>query len=234
MKISVVLPVFNELRHGYLTKILAQLSAVPNLEILAVDGGSQDGTIELIKQFKSVMLLQAPNSSRSARMNVGLEAASGEILFLHHPRSLPEPQVFGFLAEQGDQLSWGALRHRFDVDHPLLKFTSWYSNFGRGRRGIFYLDHCLVINRRLWPKGTKIPDVPIFEDTFLSRMLRKQSPPRLLPFESTTSATRFLKNGLIRQSFLNQLTKLALVMGVSPAKINQWYERGLHLNQPQK
>ncbi len=234
MKISVVLPVFNELRHGYLQKILSHLDSMPQLEVIAVDGGSIDGTYELLSKHSLSQIIHAPNSTRARRLNLGMEAATNEIIFLHHPRSLPDPKAFQFLAEKGEKLLWGALRHRFDVDHPLLRFTSWYSNLGRGRRGIYYLDHCLFINRKIWPKGSQMADVPIYEDTFLCRQLREKGRPTLLPYFSTTSATRFVKNGLYKQSLLNQLTKIALFVGFSPQTINQWYERGLHLNQPQK
>ena len=228
--VSVVLPTFNEIRHGLLPQLLANLTPEPWLEVVAVDGASHDGTAELICQYAHVHLVTASPGNRAQRLNLGIRQARGEILFLHHPRSLPDRAVFRWLHEHAADVAWGALTHGFDMNHPVLKFTSWYSNQVRGRwRGIFYLDHCLFMHRRLWFEGA-LPEVDIFEDTLLSRELRRQAWPRLLPFASQTSATRFRQQGMWRQALLNQVAKLAFLVGLPTRAINRFYERRLNFN----
>jgi hypothetical protein len=75
-----------------------------------------------------------------------------------------------------------------------------------------------------------IPDVDIFEDTELSIRLSKVSKPKLIPIKVTTSAIRFSKNGLWKQSLMNQSLKAAYHLGIDPKKMNSLYEKGLSLN----
>lgn len=230
MTVSVVLPTYNEVRHGLLDAILANLERAPWLEVIAVDGGSTDGTLEIIRRFPGIKILETGPANRAHRLNRGAEIAKGEVIFLHHPRSLPEIGALEWLRDNHASVSWGGLTHKFDQDHPLLAFTSWYSNGVRGRLGgIVYLDHCLFVHRRLWHPGL-LPEVDVFEDSLLCRGLKRHSKPEILTFLSTTSATRFRKNGLWRQALMNQVAKIAFLAGVPPKLINRIYEHGLDFN----
>lgn len=231
--LSIILPTQNEMRTGLLESILSSLATVDDAEIIAVDGGSEDGTLELLSKF-DLKLLVEPGASRAAKLNAGIAAASGDMIFLHHPRSLVRPEDFGQLVELGESRArvWGGLSHRFDHDHPLLRFTSWYSNRIRcDRSGILYLDHCIFFNRGFKEEGLKIPDVDIFEDTELSKLLRRHSKPVRLPAVACTSAIRFKRNGIYRQALLNQWMKLAYYLNFSHNKMNRHYEKGLNLNK---
>ena len=164
---------------------------------------------------------------RGERLQAGIDAARHPTILLHHPVACRSrgPALAGWLRGPG----WGGFTHAFDWDHPLLRFTSWYSNHARAsRRGIVYLDHCVFFERRLLT--LPIPPVPIFEDTELSLILRESGPPQVLPFVSTTSAVRFRANGPWRQSLLNARLKLQYLLGASPQRMNARYERGLGLN----
>src|SRR5207249_4897520 len=86
--ISVVIPVLNEEK-----RILAQLEAVrdtPGLdEILVVDGGSHDRTVEIARDCRWTRVLAAP-CGRATQMNAGACAAAGDVLlFLHADVRLP-------------------------------------------------------------------------------------------------------------------------------------------------
>lgn len=169
-------------------------------------------------------------ATRAERLNIGFRRAKGSMILFHHPRSFLLRDAFDRLVERKDQKIWGAFTHRFDISHPLLKFTSFYSNRIRGGRGhIYYLDHCIFFHRDLW-KGD-LPAVAIFEDTILSRMLSKSSPPIRLPDISTTSAVRFEKNGVVWQSIMNQILKFGFAIGISDKLMNNFYEKGLRLNE---
>ncbi|MFT4863630.1 MAG: hypothetical protein ACI95C_002864 [Pseudohongiellaceae bacterium] len=230
--ISVVLPTFNEVSSGYLKPILECLAQLKDAEIIVVDGGSTDGTLELVNSF-AVSLVCIGNSSRAARLSQGIASSRGEIILLHHPRSLICADALKRLPADvaGRQNYWGGFTQQFDSSHPLLRFTSWYSNKIRcDRRGILYLDHCIFFDARLKQEGFSIPDVEIFEDTEISKTLSSFSHPIRLPGVSQTSAIRFQKNGVYRQALMNQVLKLGYALNV-PAKImNRLYEKGLGLN----
>lgn len=232
--LSIVLPTFNESRTTYLENILASLQQVADAEVILVDGGSSDGTLDKLKA-SPFTVMELPHSTRAARLNLGIKAANGSCIFLHHPRSLVEPG--GFEAAQRvcekAQPVWGGLSHRFDHEHKLLQFTSWYSNRIRlDRGGIVYLDHCIFFNKAFMEKGIQLPDVAIFEDTELSVILRQECRPTRLNSYAQTSAIRFTNNGVVRQSLLNQFMKFAYYLGISPQRMNRLYEKGLGLNMP--
>lgn len=79
--ITVILPTLNE--RGYIRDCLDSLAAqdYPNVvEILVVDGGSTDGTTEIVEsEGGKVRLLHNPRMTAAAAMNIGIQAASTEI-----------------------------------------------------------------------------------------------------------------------------------------------------------
>ena len=227
MKITIIIPTFNEIKNGYIQKILPLLSEIKNIEVIVVDSFSKDGTIELVKKY-GFRLIQIETNSRAIRLKVGIENATEEIIVLHHPRSLLSNDGLEYLKLNGE--GWGAFKHQFDDNHPLLAFTSFWSNYIRGFRGIFYLDHCLYFEANLKAEVLKLPNVDIFEDTEICKILRRVSTPKLLPFPSTTSAIRFKSNGFIKQAILNQRLKMQYYLGFSHQKMNKSYEKNLKLN----
>ncbi|MFT4671326.1 MAG: glycosyltransferase involved in cell wall biosynthesis [Pseudohongiellaceae bacterium] len=230
--ISIVIPTFNEFKTGYLKSILAQLALLDDAEVLVIDGGSTDGTLEVIKDF-GVIVEILPSSSRAARLKVGIARSSGELILLHHPRSLVSSDAILSLRTRGEgnRGFWGGFSHKFDAQHPLLKFTSWYSNVIRcDRRSILYLDHCIFFDQELAELASLMPDVEIFEDTELSKIFSGHSSPVRLPEYSTTSAIRFEQNGIYRQALMNQFLKIGYLLKISHKTMNRLYEKGLGLN----
>lgn len=191
-------------------------------------------SLSLLKDLNDIEVICIGNdvaNTRAERLNIGVNKSKGDFLLLHHPRSYIQPeglQALLDLCRNSDSPRWGCFTHRFDSPHPLLKFTSWYSNNVRLRLSkIAYLDHCIFLSRQLW---SDLPTVDIFEDTLLSYKLRKAGAPVLLPHLSTTSAVRFNKNGILRQALLNQLLKFGFHLGWSAKKMNRLYEKDLELN----
>lgn len=228
--LSIIIPTLNESKSGYLAKILEQYQNLPHIEIICVDGGSKDDTTEVIKNSKA-KLIQTNLSSRASRLNEGIAVAKNELILLHHPRSILDISGINQLIKIKDQVTWGAFTHAFDLNHPLLKFTSWYSNNVRGDlRDIFYLDHCLFAQKKLLFEVGLLPDIEIFEDTEICLKLKKKARPVRINSPSVTSAVRFEKNGFWRQAIKNQYLKWAYYLKSSDKKMNKFYEQGLELN----
>lgn len=197
-------------------------------------------SISCLKKLSSVELIfvsQSEAHSRAERLNIGMHRSHGNIVLFHHPRTYLDPKGIEYLIKlseaNSEQSIWGGFTHCFDNDHFLLRFTSWYSNNIRARRrGIVYLDHCIFFKRELWHHD--LPKVDIFEDTLLSQFLRKKAPPVILPYQSTTSSIRFQKNGILKQSLINQILKLAFYLKFSDRLMNRFYEKQLSLNSTYK
>lgn len=82
--ISVIVPVLNEAMHiqGTIKSLLKQNSSPLALEILLIDGGSRDGTREIIRRLAhthpSIKLLDNPRRVTPAALNIGLRSARGQ------------------------------------------------------------------------------------------------------------------------------------------------------------
>ncbi len=95
--VSVVIPVLNEKRHieGLLASLLAQEYPSAAYEILVVDGGSTDGTVEIVNRLAgghpNLRLLENPRRLSSSGRNVGARAAKGDVvLFVDGHCEIPD------------------------------------------------------------------------------------------------------------------------------------------------
>lgn len=228
--LSIIIPTFNEMNNGYLNKIFPQLSQIDGIEVIIIDSMSSDGTYEYAKSFP-FKTYQIETTSRAKRLNHGMQLASGEMFLLHHPRSLLEMKGVKYLRDHIEEYYWGGFTHKFDLNHPLLRFTSWYSNRIRAdRRNIFYLDHCIFVRKFLIQEIGYLPEVDIFEDTELSKMLNKKCEGLRLESFALTSAIRFEKNGILKHALNNQILKWKYYLKVDHKKMNKAYENKVALN----
>ncbi|MBE9063851.1 glycosyltransferase [cf. Phormidesmis sp. LEGE 11477] len=237
---SVVLPCFNESRHGYLPQILENLrSQTGPKQLIAVVSPSQDDTLATIEQFPEISIIKTTASNRAQRLNIGIEASKGEHVLLHHPATLLPPATALQQAEtalQQQDAVWGGFVHSFDMDHWLLRFTSWYSTNVRSRQGILYLDHCIFATKKALSAVNGVPDMDIFEDTALSMALREfgnsvgHGKAAIAPGKVTTSARRFRDRGIYRQALVNQTLKLMYHAKLDPKQLNWLYESKSQIN----
>ena len=92
-EVSIIIPTLNE--EDALTRTLSNLTLLnpKPKEILLVDGGSQDKTIEIAKKA-GITILISQQAGRSFQMNLGADVATGKILcFLHADTLVPDDLV---------------------------------------------------------------------------------------------------------------------------------------------
>ena len=86
MKLSVVIPVYNEV--GTIKEIVSRVQAVDlEKEIIIVDDGSTDGTRELLQEgtlsLENVRILYHDhNQGKGAALRTGFESATGDIVII--------------------------------------------------------------------------------------------------------------------------------------------------------
>lgn len=80
MRISLIIPTYN--RHAYLRACLDSVFAQTRApdEVIVVDDGSTDGTVEMLAAEPRVRLLQQANAGPGAARNLGAAAATGTYL----------------------------------------------------------------------------------------------------------------------------------------------------------
>jgi glycosyltransferase involved in cell wall biosynthesis len=99
MKLSVIIPIYNE--KNTLEEILRRVEAteIPS-EIILVDDGSVDGTKEIVEKYrgkdKYKVRMHERNQGKGAAVRTGIEAATGDILLIqdadleYDPREYPD------------------------------------------------------------------------------------------------------------------------------------------------
>lgn len=94
-RVSVIVPAFNEA--DIIGSVLSDIEAQPQVdEIIVIDDGSTDRTVEIVKTHPQVRLIQHPyNIGNGAAIKSGIRAASGDIIVMmdgdgqHPPGEIP-------------------------------------------------------------------------------------------------------------------------------------------------
>ena len=80
--VSVIIPVYNT--RDYVAEAIQSVlgQTLENVEILAVDDGSTDGSLDVLKSFGDrIKIISQPNSGQADARNKALEIASGEFVY---------------------------------------------------------------------------------------------------------------------------------------------------------
>lgn len=81
-KISIVTPVFNQVKYIEETILSILSQGYPNLEYIIIDGGSTDGTVDIIKKYESHLAywVSEPDNGMYDALQKGFDHSSGEIM----------------------------------------------------------------------------------------------------------------------------------------------------------
>ena len=226
-RISIIIPVLNE--EDAILKVLQYLrqNCTPNLirEILVVDGGSEDNTVKIARDF-GVAVIHSPKG-RAKQMNLGAKNAKGEIFYFLHVDTLP-PKDFdkSIIIAVGEHHNAGCFQMRFDSNSRFLKFFAWFSRVNhRICRGG---DQSLFITKELFFKAKGFnEDYIVYEDNeFISRLYKKTYF-KILPQRVKTSARRYEERGMVQLQYHFGMIHLNHYLGAGPEKLYQYYRRNI-------
>jgi rSAM/selenodomain-associated transferase 2 len=218
--LSVVIPALNEEKNISTTiKNIRDRDA----EIIVVDGGSTDHTVERASQA-GARVVKSPKG-RAIQLNAGAAEAKGVILlFLHADTLLPKDYVAQiFEALMNAKVVAGAFRFKTTLQHPLMKAIECMANLRSRFLHLPYGDQGLFIKKALLGELGGFPEVPIAEDLFMVRRINKRGRIGILSSYAVTSARRWQTLGLIRTTLINQIILAGCFLGISPAKLAPLY-----------
>jgi len=221
--IAVIIPVLNEVNH--LRLIVEQLyaQAMDKIEVIVVDGGSRDGTVELAQKLGITVIVA--DRGKACQMNAGAAVAQSEILLFLHADTLL-PKNFDQVARQvlvQPQTVAGAFRLQIDDPTWGLRIIERLVNWRSRWLQMPYGDQAIFLSRQQFLEIGGFPDLPIMEDYELIRRLRCRGQIKLAPAAVLTSARRWRQLGILRTTAINQTIVLAYRLGISPEQLARWY-----------
>lgn len=223
IKISVIIPVLNEAKT--ITNVLFTLQNYPELEVIVVDGGSEDETISITESF-GYKVLSSPRG-RSIQMNTGAAIATGSILlFLHGDTILPAnfPATIVTAIEKPGIVG-GAFELAIDAKirgiRLVEKMVNWRSRFF----SLPYGDQAIFIKAEIFHKIGGFPIQAIMEDFVFIQQLRKIGKIAIIPTPVITSGRRWQQLGVVKTTLINQLMIIGYYLGISSEKLADFYRK---------
>lgn len=224
IKISIIIPVFNEKNINlYLNKI-TQNNTLDDHEIIVVDG-NKDTTVKLIenKNIKKIF----SKKGRANQMNKGASIASYEILlFLHADTILPNnsfDEIRDILKQK--EIKAGAFDLSFNSKNILLtlisKIASWRSRLTK----LPYGDQAIFIKKEIFNKIGTYEDIPLMEDVNLMQKLKKENYKiKISNKKVITSSRKWDNSGIIYTTIRNWVLISLYFFGVHPKKLAKFYK----------
>jgi len=221
--VSVILPALNEETHIEETILSARN---PDAEIIVVDGGSGDRTVERAKHA-GASVIRGPRG-RALQQNRGATEARGSVLlFLHADTVLPRDYVTHVFETLMDRrVALGAFRFKTDLDRPLMRGIEFTTNIRSRYLRLPYGDQALFVRTSWFQAVGGFPEMPIAEDLFLVRLMSKLGRVAVAPAHAITSGRRWKEMGILRTTLINQLILAGFALGISPKTLAHLYRRG--------
>jgi rSAM/selenodomain-associated transferase 2 len=226
--ISVVTPVFNE--KNYVRPFLESLKLLDgDFELILVDGGSSDGTIQEIKNNlqkfpKNVKILRTERS-RANQMNKGAEEAIGNILlFLHVDSYLLNDSIF--LIEKNildRKIVGGAFIHKFSNEDVFLRFLNVFGYLRSNMTKIFFGDYGIFLRKDIFWKIGGYDSILFLEDVELCKKARRYGKLIQIKRNIITSPRRFIKEGKLKLTIVFIIANIMNHLGFRPKFLLRYF-----------
>ena len=196
-KVSVIIPVLNgaEYIRECMDSIVGQ--TISDIEIIPVDAGSTDGTLEILKEYAKkdarIKLLTADKKSMGYQYNVGIAAAEGEYVGFCESDDYISETMYEKLAR---------IAEKEDLDYIRSDFDMFIDKDER----IFLNYHILAGNRNALYgkiiKPTDYPDILYRDVNMWNGIYKREFIERHAIKLNETSGAAFQDTGFVMQTFL--------------------------------
>ncbi len=228
MNLSIIIPTYNE--ESKVRGLLLHLQKncdTKKTEIIVVDGGSSDRTLEVAKKSGAICL-RSSQKGRAAQMNLGAKHGGGQILYFVHADSIPP---YSFIKDIKKAVKFGhkagCYRFQFNSNRLLLKINSYCTRFNRlmCRGG----DQTLFIKRPLFEQlGGFKDDYLIMEDYEFIERIQRSSSFKIIPKNVIVSSRKYDENGYFRVQMANFIVFMMYFFGSSQERLLDTYKKCLY------
>jgi rSAM/selenodomain-associated transferase 2 len=223
-QVSIIIPTLNSSRT--LQSCVSALNHIKKpIEIISVDGGSEDNTLQIISTLGLVSLQSA--KGRGLQLAVGAKHANSEwLLFLHSDTVLGSEwynEVQGFITKSSNNKKAAAFR--FCLNHTGLP-ARWIETAVHWRCKIFslpYGDQGLLINRQFYKELGGYLKIPIMEDVELIRKIGRRNI-SMLKTPALTSSIRYQEDGWLFRPIRNLICLVLYFLNWDIHAINRLYK----------
>jgi rSAM/selenodomain-associated transferase 2 len=220
--ISIIIPVLNE--GAIIESTLSQLQKHSGAEIIVVDGGSQDNTVNLAQQT-GVKVITVVGKNRAAQMNAGADIAQGEVLlFLHADSRLPLNFVeLAIKTLEQPSVIAGAFELAIAGEDLALRWIEILVKLRSRLLSLPYGDQAIFLKKQTFAQIGGFADLPIMEDFEFIQRLKRQGKIAIASGQVTTSDRRWQKLGVWQTTLINQLMIAGYYLGICPSKLSNFY-----------
>jgi rSAM/selenodomain-associated transferase 2 len=230
--LSIIIPVLNEASN--ITRLLDHLiesaGHVVPMEMIIVDGGSTDGSVQLVEQFASkngaipIAVITAPKG-RALQMNKGAAIAKGSILYFLHADSFP-PKGYDdlILVAVSNGKEAGCFRMKFDTGHWILRCSQWFTRFNvKACRGG---DQSLFVLRSVFDHLSGYDEnYMVYEDCEFIGRLYDTVDFTVINDYVITSARRYDTNGTLRLQYHFAVIHIKKWFGANATELSNYYNK---------
>lgn len=227
MKTSVIIPVLNEEQHiGRLVSYLKGIGAPYDPEIIVVDGGSTDKTVERAQDAGAIVKVSSVKG-RAHQMNLGAQHSSGELLYFVHADVWPALTCFEDITQARKKgFLIGTFRQKFDSANPLFFINSFFTRFNklwcRGGDQTIFVDKTLFLKLEGYNEYFTIME----EYDFLERATAL-TPLCIIPRYTVVSTRKYQNNGWFKVMSANYTAMKMYRNRRTPDEIKLFYKQAL-------
>tara|TARA_Y100000031_G_C8058125_1_gene309338 strand:- start:3 stop:674 length:672 start_codon:yes stop_codon:yes gene_type:complete len=218
--ISIVIPVLNE--EEILKENFERLETLKKVaEIVFVDGGSSDATIEVASKLGRVL---KGKKGRALQMNLGAGEANEDILlFLHADSYIDEDSLIAASRCIKNGALGGCFTQRLKNDRAIYRFIEGIGNSRAKRRKIFYGDQGIFTKKDVFFSLGGFPEQAVMEDVLFSKRLKEKGRVEILDSPIYVSSRRWERDGFFKTNFLYMIMSLLFYLRLPAPFIKRIY-----------